>query len=317
MQRFILRRLIYMLVTMLLATLFVFTMSRIVGDPRLLYVQEGGYGLSEEAWDNLGKQLHLEYPVPVQYLFWLGDAVQGDLGESMLDRRPVTQLMYQSMGNTLQLALAGWLVATMVGIPLGVLSAVKRGSIFDYLGRGIALLGQTLPVFWIGIMGILIFAVKLGWLPVGQKADTGNIWEWDTFKHFIMPAITLGWFSAAGYLRLTRSAMLDVMDSEYIKLARAKGVGATAVLWKHGFKNAIIAPLTFSSLVLAGFITGAIVTETVFSWPGLGRLIFTAVDDNDFPLMVGLMLLFTFMFLVVNLVTDLLYAYVDPRIRYT
>ena len=312
MQRFILRRLFYMFVTMILATLFVFSMSRIVGDPRLLYVQEGGYGLSEEAWDNLGKQLNLDKPVVVQYGYWLKDALRGDLGESMLDRKPVTELLMLSLGNTLKLALAGWLVATLVGVPLGVLSAVKRGSIFDYLGRGVALLGQTLPVFWIGIMGILIFAVKLGWLPTGTMGQ-GDF----SFKHFIMPAITLGWFSAAGYLRLTRSAMLDVMDSEYIKLARAKGVGANIVLWKHGFKNAIIAPLTFSSLVLAGFITGAIVTETVFSWPGLGRMIFNAVDDNDFPLMVGLMLLFTFMFLVVNLVTDLLYAYLDPRIRYS
>jgi len=165
-------------------------------------------------------------------------------------------------------------------------------------------------VVWVGIMGILIFAVKLDWLPVGTRPEEFS------FKHFIMPSITLGWFSAAGYLRLTRSAMLDVMDTEYIKLARAKGVNATAVLWKHAFRNAIIAPLTFSSLVLAGFITGAIVTETVFSWPGLGRLAFSSVDDNDFPVMVGLMLLFTFMFLVVNLLTDILYAYVDPRIRY-
>jgi len=273
-------------------------------------VQEGGYGLSPEAWDALGVKLHLDKPVAVQYLYWLRDAVQLDLGDSMLDRKPVSEILYDALGPTLQLAFFGWIFATAVGIPLGVLSAVKRGSVWDYLGRGIALLGQTLPVFWVGIMGILIFAVQLRWLPVGTMPDEFS------FKHFIMPAITLGWFSAAGYLRLTRSAMLDVMDSEYIKLARAKGVNSTMVLWKHAFRNAIIAPLTFSSLVLAGFITGAIVTETVFSWPGLGRLAFTAVDDNDFPLIVGLMLLFTFMFLVVNLITDILYAYVDPRIRY-
>jgi len=287
-------------------------MSRfIMGDPRLLYVQEGGYGLSPEAWDALGVKLHLDKPVAVQYLYWLRDAVQFDLGDSMLDRKPVSEILYDALGPTLQLAFFGWIFATAVGIPLGVLSAVKRGSIWDYLGRGVALLGQTLPVFWVGIMGILIFAVQLRWLPVGTMPDEFS------FKHFIMPAITLGWFSAAGYLRLTRSAMLDVMDSEYIKLARAKGVNATVVLWKHAFRNAIIAPLTFSSLVLAGFITGAIVTETVFSWPGLGRLAFTAVDDNDFPLIVGLMLLFTFMFLLVNLFTDILYAYVDPRIRFS
>ena len=311
MSRFIIRRVAYMMLTMLVATLLVFSLSRVVGDPRLLYVQEGGYGLSPEAWDALGVKLHLDKPVAVQYLYWLRDAVQFDLGDSMLDRKPVSEILYNALGPTLQLAFFGWIFATAVGIPLGVLSAVKRGSIWDYLGRGVALLGQTLPVFWVGIMGILIFAVQLRWLPVGTMPDEFS------FKHFVMPAITLGWFSAAGYLRLTRSAMLDVMDSEYIKLARAKGVNATVVLWKHAFRNAIIAPLTFSSLVLAGFITGAIVTETVFSWPGLGRLAFTAVDDNDFPLIVGLMLLFTFMFLLVNLFTDILYAYVDPRIRFS
>ena len=310
MSRFIVRRIFYMFVTMMIATLLVFSLSRIVGDPRLLSVQEGGYGLSPEAWDALGVKLHLDKPVAVQYLYWLGDAVTGDLGESMLDRKPVAEIMWDALGATLQLAFFGWMFATLVGVPLGVLSAVKRGSVWDYLGRSVALAGQTLPVFWVGIMGILIFAVKLEWLPVGTRPEEFSP------KHFIMPAITLGWFSAAGYLRLTRSAMLDVMDSEYIKLARAKGVNSTAVLWKHAFRNAIIAPLTFSSLVLAGFITGAIVTETVFSWPGLGRLAFASVDDNDFPVMVGLMLLFTFMFLVVNLLTDILYAYVDPRIRY-
>jgi len=310
MSRFIVRRIFYMFVTMMIATLLVFSLSRIVGDPRLLYVQEGGYGLSPEAWDALGVKLHLDKPVAVQYLYWLGDAVTGDLGDSMLDRKPVAEIMWDALGATLQLAFFGWMFATLVGVPLGVLSAVKRGSVWDYLGRSVALAGQTLPVFWVGIMGILIFAVKLEWLPVGTRPEEFSP------KHFIMPAITLGWFSAAGYLRLTRSAMLDVMDSEYIKLARAKGVNSTAVLWKHAFRNAIIAPLTFSSLVLAGFITGAIVTETVFSWPGLGRLAFSSVDDNDFPVMVGLMLLFTFMFLVVNLLTDILYAYVDPRIRY-
>jgi len=310
MSRFIVRRIFYMFVTMMIATLLVFSLSRIVGDPRLLYVQEGGYGLSPEAWDALGVKLHLDKPVAVQYLYWLGDAVTGDLGDSMLDRKPVAEIMWDALGATLQLAFFGWMFATLVGVPLGVLSAVKRGSVWDYLGRSVALAGQTLPVFWVGIMGILIFAVKLEWLPVGTRPEEFSP------KHFIMPAITLGWFSAAGYLRLTRSAMLDVMDSEYVKLARAKGVNSTAVLWKHAFRNAIIAPLTFSSLVLAGFITGAIVTETVFSWPGLGRLAFSSVDDNDFPVMVGLMLLFTFMFLVVNLLTDILYAYVDPRIRY-
>ena len=181
MQRFIIRRLIYMVVTMIAATLLVFTLSRIVGDPRLLYVQEGGYGLSQEAWDDLGRKLHLQYPVIVQYGFWLADALRADLGESMLDRKPVAEIIWEAFPNTLQMALGGWIVATVLGVPLGVLSAVKRGSIWDYIGRTVALTGQTLPVFWIGIMGILIFSVQLGWLPVGTKPDHFSI------KHFILP----------------------------------------------------------------------------------------------------------------------------------
>jgi peptide/nickel transport system permease protein len=310
MYRFIARRAVYAILTMILATLLVFALSRVVGDPRLLYAQEGGYGITQEQWDQLGEQMHLDKPVVVQYFYWLGNALKGDLGESLLNRRPVSQLIAERVGATLQLGVGAWLVATLLGVPLGVLSAVKRGSIWDYIGRAVALTGQTLPVFWIGIMGILIFSVKLGWLPTGTRPEDFSI------KHFILPAITLGWFPAAGYLRLTRSAMLDVLDSEYIKLARAKGVKATSIVWKHAFRNAIIGPLTFSSLVFAGFITGAVVTETVFAWPGLGRQAFIAVDNNDFPMMVGLMLLFTAMFLAVNLITDVLYAYVDPRIRY-
>jgi ABC-type dipeptide/oligopeptide/nickel transport system permease component len=310
MQRFILRRFFYMLVTMLVASMLVFALSRMVGDPRLLYAQEGGYGITPEQWEALGKQLGLDKPYPVQYVNWLGRVLKGDLGRSMLSRKPVTEVLWERLGNTAQLALGAWLFATLVGVPLGVLSAVKRASIWDYFGRFFALLGQTLPVFWIGIMGILIFSVQLGWLPSGTKGEGTSV------KHFIMPCIALGWFSAAGYLRLTRSAMLDVMDSEYIKLARAKGVSGTLVIWKHAFKNALIPPLTFSGLILAGFVTGAVVIETVFAWPGLGRAAYQAVTQNDFPVMAGVVLWFTGAFLVVNFLVDVSYAYIDPRIRY-
>lgn len=310
MQRFIVRRLFYLVLTMVAASILVFVLSRAVGDPRLLYAQEGGYGITPEQWEALGKELGLDKPYPVQYGLWLGRALKGDLGRSLLDRKPVVEILSERIGNTLQLGLGAWLFATLVGVPLGVLSAVKRGTIWDYFGRSFALLGQTLPVFWIGIMGILIFSVKLGWLPTGTKPDYISI------KHFIMPTIVLGWFSAAGYLRLTRSAMLDVLDSEYVKLARAKGVSSSGVIWKHAFRNALIPPLTFSGLILAGFVTGAVVTETVFSWPGLGRLAVLAVYQNDFPVMAGVVLLFTGIFLAVNFLVDVSYAYVDPRIRY-
>ena len=170
---------------------------------------------------------------------------------------------------------------------------------------------QALPVFWLGIMLILIFSVQLRWLPTGTLGE--GMFSW---KHYVMPTVTLGWIASATYLRLTRSSMLEVLDSEYVKLARAKGVSNNAVIWKHAFRNALIAPLTFSSLLLTGFITGAVVTETIFSIPGLGRLAFEAINNNDFPIMVGTVLVFTGMYVGFNFVTDLLYAYIDPRIRY-
>jgi len=192
-----------------------------------------------------------------------------------------------------------------------VLSAVKRGTVWDYLGRGFALFGQALPPFWIGIVGVLIFSVQLGWLPAAFKGDGISI------KHFILPAITVGWVAAAGYLRLTRSAMLEVLDSEYIKLARAKGLSNRTVIWKHAFKNAVIPLLTYSVLLLAGLLNGAVVAEVVFAWPGLGRVaLVQAVNNNDFPLLTGAVLVFVLIYLVLNFVTDVLYAFIDPRIRY-
>jgi len=203
------------------------------------------------------------------------------------------------------------LFAGIIGIPLGVLSAVSRGSLWDYVGRGFALFGQALPVFWVGIMLVLVFSVKLRWLPTGTLGN--GFFEW---KYYVLPTITLGWIAAATYLRLVRSSMLEILDSEFIKLARAKGVSYQTLIWKHGFRNALIAPLTFSSLLLTGFITGAVVTETIFAIPGLGRLAYEAINNNDFPIMVGVVLVWTFLYVTMNFLTDLIYALVDPRIRY-
>lgn len=310
MYKFLLRRLVFSIFTLIGATIIVFTLSRVVGDPRLLYAQEGGYGLSDQAWDDLGVMLGLDKPLVVQYALWVGDVVSGNLGQSLLGRVEVSKLIMQKTPNTLQLGLVSWVVATLIGVPLGVLSAVKRGSIWDYLGRGFALLGQAAPPFWIGIMAILLFAVRLDWLPAGGKGEgIGGL------QNFILPAGTLGLAASASYLRLTRSAMLEILDSEFVKLARAKGVGTQMVIWKHAFKNALIPPLTLSALILVGFITGTVVVETVFTWPGLGRLAVTSTNENDFPVMTGVVLVFAMMYVVINLITDLTYAVVDPRIR--
>ena len=310
-SRFIVRRLLYALVALIGATMLVFGLSRLVGDPRDLYIQEGGYGTSPETRAVLEKQLNLDKPLPLQYGIWLGRVLKGDLGNSVFTRIPVSRQIRESAPRTLKLGLVSWVLATGMGIPLGIVAAVYRGTMWDKLARGFALLGQAAPPFWIGIMGILLFSVQLRWLPAGTEGEGLAI------RNFIMPAFTLGWLSSAGYMRITRSAMLEVLDSEFVKLARAKGVGRTTVVWKHAFRNALIPPLTISALLLAGFITGAVVVETVFAWPGMGRLAVDAVSNNDYPLMTGTVLVFAAVYLVMNLLTDIAYAFIDPRIRYS
>ncbi len=311
MGRFLLRRLAFTFVTIIGATAFVFTLSRMAGDPVLLYAKPAGYGMTEEYLENLRKELGTDKPLVVQYLKWMGRAVRGDLGRTLLARQSVAKVIREKISATFQLAFAGWLFATLVGVPLGVLSAVKRGSFWDYLGRGFALFGQALPPFWIGLVSIMIFAVWLGWLPAGFKGDGISV------KHFILPAITIGWGASAGYVRLTRSAMLEILDSEFVKLARAKGLSGGMVIWKHALRNAVIPPLTFSFLLLAGLLNGAVVAEVVFAWPGLGRVaLFQAVNNNDFPLLTGAVLVFILIYLVVSFSADVLYAWIDPRIRY-
>jgi peptide/nickel transport system permease protein len=310
MGRFLLRRLGFMVLALIGATLLVFFVSRVGGrDPRYLYAQEGGYGLSPAMWEELGRRLHLDKPLVVQYLMWLRDVARGDLGESLTDRRPVRDKLGERIPNTVRLALGAWLFATLMGVPLGVLSAVKRGTIWDYLGRAFAMMGQAAPPFWVGLMAIFLFSVKWRLLP------TGTMGEGLAIRNYIMPSITLGWLAAAGYLRLTRSAMLEVLDAEFIKLARAKGVSEPLVIWKHAFRNALIPPLTLSALILAGFLAGAVVVETVFSWPGVGRLAYEAVMGDDYALITGCVLVFTAGYLVLNFLTDIAYAYIDPRVR--
>ena len=311
MSSFLIRRIAFVFISLIGATAFVFALSRMAGDPVLLYAKPAGYG-STEYLDNLRKKLGTDKPLVIQYFRWVGQLVQGDLGRTLLAERPVIDVIKEKIWNTFQLAFTGWLFATVLGVPLGVLSAVKRGTVWDYLGRGFALFGQALPAFWVGVMLVLIFAVTWELLPAAFKGEGFSI------KHFILPTITIGWGAAAGYLRITRSAMLEVLDSEFVKLARAKGAGSTAVIWKHAFKNALIPPLTLSALLLAGLMNGAVVAEVVFAWPGLGRVaLVEAVGNNDFPLLTGAIFIFTIIYLIMNFVADMLYAWADPRIRYS
>ena len=285
-------------------SVFVFALAHKSGDPRDVLLTSYTSPEQYEAW---GERWGLDKPLVVQYGIWLGNAVRGEFGESLRELRPVREVIFERVPATLQLAAGAMVFSLVVGVPLGILSAVKRGTGWDYIGRTFALFGQALPPFWLGIMLILLFAVQISWLPTSGR---GGI------THYILPSITLGWLTASGILRIVRSAMLEVLGSEYIKMARAKGVNSTVIVWKHALRNAILAPLTFGGLILAAFFTGAVVTETVFGWPGLGRLAVQSVTNTDFPTMTGVVMLFTVIYLGINTLVDILYAYVDPRIRY-
>jgi peptide/nickel transport system permease protein len=304
MQKYLARRFLLAFVTLLSVSLIIFIMSRVSGDPRHIYLDDYS---TQEDWDRMGEVLGLDKPYYQQYGIFLKGAVRGDFGDSVGEHRPVTEVIIERAPATIILGALAFAMSLLIGVPLGILSAVKRGSFIDTIGKLIALIGQSAPSFWLGIMLMFFFSVKLGWVPPYGKQDWNSI---------ILPAITLGWYYAAANLRLVRSAMLDVLDSEYIKLARAKGVNSRTIILKHAFRNALIPPLTFAGVTLGALVTGSLVVETVFAWPGLGRLAIDALFSFDYPLLQGVVITFTLMYITAAFIVDVLYAYVDPRIRY-
>ena len=316
MGKFLVRRALFAVITVFAATLIVFTVSRLTGDPLEFLIREQGYGVSPEARAAISKKIGLDRPLAVQYLIWIGGVLRGDFGRSILTERPVLGIFLEKAPPTIQLAAVSWILATLIGVPVGVVSAVNRGGVFDYIGRAFALFGQAVPVFWLGIMAILIFSVTLGWFPSGTKGPIDASF-WEQVKHFVLPAAVLGWSGAASYARLTRSAMLEVLDSEFVKMARAKGVTGERVIWKHAFRNAMIPPITFSALLIAFFLSGQVVVEVVFGWPGLGRLATESVFENDFNTLSTSVLFFAALFALGSFLADTLYSIIDPRIRYS
>ena len=303
MAQFFVRRISFAALVLLLISIFVFSLSRASGDPRNLYLDEYATDEMYEAW---GIKLGLDKPLYIQYLTWLKDVMKADFGESLYHNREPYDLIKERLPATISLAAIAFCWALLVGIPLGVLSAVKRGTFLDYFARGFALLGQAMPVFWVALMSILIFSVELGWLPTSRRGGIDS---------YIMPALCLGWLPAAALLRITRGSMLEILDGEFVKLARAKGVSPIGVIWKHAFRNALIAPVTMAAIIIASFLTGTVVIEAVFAWPGLGGLSIDAIKNNDFPMMSAIILMFGVFYLTANMLVDLLYMVLDPRVR--
>ena len=305
MQRFIIRRLFVSLIVLLVVSVIIFAMSRAAGDPRHIFLDDYA---TQEDWDHLTAGLGLDKPYYQQYLIFLGNALRGDLGDSFPQSRPVVEIILERLPATLQLGVTAFLFSVVVGLPLGVLSAVRRGSLLDTAAKLMALVGQSAPVFWLGLMLMFFLSVKLNVLPSFGRREAASI---------ILPAVTLGWFFVAANLRLVRSGMLDVLDSEYIKLARAKGVSSRMVVWKHALRNALIPVITYAGVTLGGLVTGSVVVESVFAWPGLGKLAIDSLFGNDYPVLQGVVIVFTLMYVLASLMVDLVYAYVDPRIRYS
>ena len=305
MTRYIALRFLQAIISLLVVMTIVFMLSRLSGDPVQLLAD---ISASEEQMEAIRHDLGLDRPLAIQWATYVRDMFVFDLGESVTSRQPVRELIMQRLPNTLQLGFAAMAISIVIGLPIGIYAAVHRGTRWDGVARLFAVLGQSMPSFWLGVLLILIFAVVLGVLPPGGKETPTSI---------ILPAFSMGYLTTAAIMRLTRSSMLDVLNAEYIKLARIKGLSETKVIWKHALKNSLIPVITFSVVLFTLFLGAAVVTETVFAWPGLGSLILDGVRTRDYPLIQGGVVVFSAIYILANLLVDILYGYLDPRIRLT
>ncbi len=304
MTRFIIIRLLQAFLALIGISILIFVLVRASGDPTVLFRSSQS---TEEDIARIKTELGLDKSIPEQYWIFITDLAQGDLGESLFKERPVTEMILERLPNTLSLAAISFFVSMLLALFLGILGATRRDTFWDNGVKFIAILGQALPGFWLAIMAILVFSVYWQIFPPSGMGG---------FMHYVLPVATMAFFLLPGMMRLVRSSMLDVLDSEYIKLARIKGLPERIIIWKHALRNALIAPLTAAGMIFAMLITGAVVTEQVFAWPGIGRLFIESLFARDFPLVQGITLLVAATVLFVNLLVDILYAYIDPQIRY-
>jgi peptide/nickel transport system permease protein len=304
MLRYILRRAIHAFFVVLGVSLLVFVLMRLTGDPVLLLLPSDA---DREQVESLRRELGLDQPIWIQYLHFLRNAARGDFGTSFRTNQPAMRLVLERLPATLKLGGAALLITIVISLPLGVISATRRDSYADAAGRGVALLGQAVPSFWLGIMLILLFSVKLGWLPAFGAGGA---------QHLILPAITLGAYSTAITTRLLRSSMLEVLSADYIQTARAKGLSERRVIYLHALRNASLPAVTMLGLQVGVLMGQAVVTEYVFSYPGMGRLVLQAIGNRDFAVVQAFVIFATLTIVAVNLLVDLLYGVLDPRVKY-
>lgn len=304
MSRYLAQRFFQAVVTIWLVSIAIFALARLSGDPiTLLAPQEATKAEVQAIRESYG----LDDSWIQQYLIFIGNAVQGDFGRSVRFDVPATELVTHRLPASLKLAGAAMVLSLTLGLTVGTISGMKPGSLIDRFGKGLAVLGQSVPVFWLAIILILLFSVKLQWLPTSGYGGP---------DHFILPAITLGWFFTAGLMRLTRSAVMDVADSDYVRFARIKGLHPARIVVQHVLRNAAIPVITLISLQFIVLVTDSVVTETIFAWPGIGRLLIDSVFARDFPVIQAVVFLVSVMFVATNFVVDMLYAVIDPRIKH-
>ncbi len=302
---YLIRRLLLAVPVLIGVSMLVFSIIRFIpGDPARAIA---GVHASPQYIEQVRKELLLDEGLHVQYFVYMGNLLQGDMGRSTFTRRPVTVELMQRFPNTLLLAASAMVIASFIGLSAGIISATRRYSLFDNFSMLAALVGVAAPVFWLGVMFQLLFSVQLGWLP------SGGIGTW---KHLVLPALTLGLATAALIARITRSSMLEVLRQDYITTARSKGLIERVVIYKHALKNALIPVVTVMGLQFGTLLGGAVLTETVFSWPGIGRLMVDSILARDYPVVQGAVLLLAVFFVLINLVVDIIYAFLDPRITY-
>ena len=303
MQRYIVRRVGEAILALFALSIIIFLMVRMTGDPALLMLPPDA---GADALVDIRHSMGLDKPLVTQYGLFIRDYAKGSFGDSLRSKTPVSELIKDRLPNSLKLVGAAAVIVLLISIPLGVLSAVYKGTWIDTLATGFAVLGQAIPVFWLGILMIQLFTVKLGWLP---SSGMGGL------DHYIMPAFALGFFTVAAIQRLLRSSMLEAMDSEYIKTARMKGLSEFKVVWKHALRNSLISVITLGGIYIAILITLGILVEVVFAWPGMGRLMFQGIVFRDFPVVQAVVLISAAIVIFSSLVVDIAYAYLDPRIR--